>query len=156
MLSPALSLSLIHTPCFYQSFFRIAFKHLPPMHTRTSMLVSSLHEIKSRHDTGGIPAKPKKVPNQHGSIDKQNGSNGEQKDLGMGQKGQTPVSQVGDIPVPREGGCIKGIGNQQGRPALTQDEGEGKELKAVCLYQTATMTKKAGIQVVMKQYSLLQ
>lgn len=48
-----------------------------------------LVEVNNRHESGSIPTKTKGVPNEIKSIDKKDGSNGKEKDFGIGQEGKS-------------------------------------------------------------------
>jgi hypothetical protein len=48
-----------------------------------------LVKVYNRHESGSIPTKTKGVPNEIKSIDEKDGSNGKEKDFGIGQEGKS-------------------------------------------------------------------
>lgn len=62
------------------------------------------------HNPCCIPAHSKWISHQIENVDQDDAGNGEQKDFSVAQKGQGAVSQMRNIPVPRQRSSVKCIG----------------------------------------------
>ena len=62
-----------------------------------------------------------------------NSSNGKEEYLRIGKEGKCSVSEMRDIPIPRQGCRIKRISYDQGKKAAAQNHRKKKELNRVCI-----------------------